>query len=115
VRWGPRRGLASAQDERILNERRRHRDRPFDVRPVAEATLEELDRLRFEHEYLPSVVARDVLAANDRTYEQRLAATKLVLSDAEPRPTVLGLLVIGKSPADWLPGAYRRLSRKRAQ
>lgn len=111
VRWGPRRGLASAQDERILNERRRHRDRPFDVQPVADATLDELDRLRFEQEYLPSVVARDVLAANERSYEQRLAATKLVLSDAEPRPTVLGLLVIGKSPADWLPGAYTQFLR----
>lgn len=111
VRWGPRRGLASAQDERILNERRRHRDRPFDVQPVADATLDELDRLRFEQEYLPSVVARDVLAANERSYEQRLAATKLVASDAEPRPTVLGLLVIGKSPADWLPGAYTQFLR----
>ncbi|KAA0218650.1 MAG: transcriptional regulator [Lautropia sp.] len=111
VRWGPRRGLASAQDERILNERRRHRDRPFDVQPVADAMLDELDRLRFEQEYLPAVVARDVLAANERSYEQRLAATKLVLSDAEPRPTVLGLLVIGKSPADWLPGAYTKFLR----
>ncbi|QVL48378.1 MAG: ATP-binding protein [Thiocapsa sp.] len=39
VRWGPRRGLASAQDERILNERRRHRDRPFDVQAVPSATI----------------------------------------------------------------------------
>lgn len=111
VRWGPRRGLASAQDERILNERRRHRDRPFDVQPVAEATLDDLDRLRFEQEYLPSLIARDVLAANDRSYGERLAATKLVMSDAAPRPTVLGLLVIGKSPADWLPGAYTQFLR----
>jgi len=111
VRWGPRRGLASAQDERILNERRRHHDRPFDIQPVAEATLDDLDRLRFEQEYLPSAVARDVLAANDRTYAQRLAASKLVLSDAEPRPTVLGLLVIGMSPTDWLPGAYTQFLR----
>lgn len=111
VRWGPRRGLASAQDERILNERRRHRDRPFDVQPVADATLDDLDRLRFEQEYLPSLVARDVLAANERSYEQKLAATKLVASDAEPQPTVLGLLVVGKSPVDWLPGAYTQFLR----
>lgn len=111
VRWGPRRGLASAQDERILNERRRHRDRPFDVQPVADATLDELDRLRFEQEYLPSLVARDVLVANDRSFEQKLAATKMVASDAEPVPTVLGLLVIGRSPADWLPGAYTQFLR----
>jgi len=111
VRWGPRRGLASPQDERILNERRRHRDRPFDVQPVASATLEDLDRLRFEQEYLPSLVARDVLMANDRTYEQKLAATKLIVSETEPRPTVLGLLVCGKEPARWISGAYTQFLR----
>jgi len=111
VRWGPRRGLATAQDERILNERRRHRDRPFDIQPVREATPEDLDRLRFEQEYLPSLVARDVLAANDRSLEQRLAATKMVASEAEPVPTVLGLLVIGRSPVDWLPCAYTQFLR----
>jgi ATP-dependent DNA helicase RecG len=111
VRWGPRRGLATAQEERILNERRRHRDRPFDVQPVQESSTNELDRLRFEQEYLPSLVARDVLDANERSYEQKLAATKMVLSDSEPTPTVLGLLVIGNSPADWIPGAYTQFLR----
>ncbi|MDR0211907.1 MAG: putative DNA binding domain-containing protein [Pseudomonas putida] len=111
VRWGPRRGLATSQDERILNERRRHHDRPFDVQPVRDADLTELDRLRFEQEYLPASVARDVLDANGRSYEQKLAATKMVLSDNEPTPTVLGLLVIGKSPADWIQGAYTQFLR----
>ncbi len=111
VRWGPRRGLASAQDERILNERRRHRDRPFDVQPLPDATLDDLDHLRFEQEYLPSVVARDVLAANERSHEQRLAATKMIAGEADTRPTVLGVLVVGKSPADWLPGAYTQFLR----
>ena len=111
VRWGPRRGLASAQDERILNERRRHRDRPFDIQPIADTTLDDLDRLRFEQEYLPSMVARDVLATNERTHEQRLAATKMIAGEADARPTVLGVLVVGKSPADWLPGAYTQFLR----
>ncbi len=111
VRWGPRRGIASAQDERILNERRRFGDRPYDVRPLRGATLDDLDRLRFEQEYLPSVVARDVIAANDRSYEQKLAATKLIASVSDQTPTVLGILVIGRSPVDWLPGAYTQFLR----
>lgn len=111
VRWGPRRGLATAQDERILNERRRHSDRPFDVQPVRDADLTDLDRLRFEQEYLPALVARDVLDANERSYEQRLAATKMVLGEEELTPTTLGLLVIGKSPSDWIPGAYTQFLR----
>lgn len=111
VRWGPRRGLATAQDERILNERRRHRDRPFDVQPVSGATIEEIDRLRFEQEYLPSLVARDVLLANERSYEQKLAATKLIVAENDPVPTVLGLLVCGRSPSDWIGGAYTQFLR----
>lgn len=111
VRWGSRRGLASAQDERILNERRRHHDRPFDVQPVREAELDDVDRLRFEQEYLPALVARDVLLANERSLEQKLAATKMVMGDTEPIPTVLGLLMVGKSPSDWIPGAYGQFLR----
>lgn len=111
IRWGPRRGLASAQDERILNERRRHRDRPFDVQPVSGATLEEIDRLRFEQEYLPSLVARDLLLANERSFEQKLAATKLIAAENEAVPTVLGLLVCGKLPSDWIGGAYTQFLR----
>jgi len=76
------------------------------VQPVRGADLADLDRLRFEQEYLLSLVARDVLNANDRSYEQRLAATKMVLGEADPTPTVLGLLVIGRSPEHWIPGAY---------
>jgi len=56
-------------------------------------------------------VARDVLMANDRTYEQKLAATKLIVSETEPRPTVLGLLVCGKEPARWISGAYTQFLR----
>lgn len=111
VRWGPRRGLASAQDERILNERRRHGDRPFDVQPMRGATLQDLDMLRFEREYLPALVAPDILAANERSLEQKLAATKMVASESEATPTVLGMLVIGTAPENWIPGAYTQFLR----
>lgn len=106
VRWGPRRGLATAQDERILNERRRHRDKPFDIQPIASATIAYLSRVRFEHEYLPALVAPDVLEANDRSYEQKLAATKMIMSELDPTPTVLGLLTLGHKPSDYIPGAF---------
>ena len=67
IRTGPRRELASAQDERILNERHRYRDQPFDLRPVAHATLADLSAARFEEDYLPGAFAADVLAANQRS------------------------------------------------
>lgn len=111
VRWGPRRGLATAQDERILNERRRHHDRPFDIQAVPSANVAQLSRVRFEHEYLPALVAPEVIEANERTYEQKLAATKMVVDEADPVPTVLGVLTLGNKPADHLPGAYGQFIR----
>lgn len=106
VRIGPRRGLASAQDERILNEKRHFLDRAFDTSPVRGSTVAELDRLAFEHEFLPQAVAPDVLAANERSYEQRLAALGMVVSADDPTPTVAGMLTLGKSPRSWISCAY---------
>ncbi len=111
IRIGPRKGIATAQDERILNEKRRHRDRPFDIQPVSSATLAELDRRSFEEEYVISAFAPDVVAANDRTYEQRLAVTKMVVSADDPVPTVLGMLVLGVQTRDFLSGAYIQFLR----
>ncbi len=53
IRTGPRKGIASAQDEAVLNEKRRFKDIPFDIQPFASATLEDIDRRSFEEEYLP--------------------------------------------------------------
>lgn len=106
VRVGPRQVRASAQDERLLNERRRSGDAPFDVQQVPTATLDDLNLGYFESEYLPRAFAREVLEANDRSRKEQLATTKMTASAADPAVTVLGLLVIGKSPQDLLPGAY---------
>lgn len=111
VRTGPRRSIATAQEERILNERRRCRDLPFDISPVPSATLAELSRLRFEEEYLPQAYAPDVLAANGRTYEQKLSSCRMVDAPDEPTPTVLGLLTLGVRPRDFIPGAYIQFLR----
>jgi ATP-dependent DNA helicase RecG len=111
IRTGPRRGLASAQDERVLNEKRRYRDRTFDTRPIQGCPLDELNRIVFENEYLPSAFARDVLAANERTYEERLASTGMVASLEDPVPTLVGVLTVGKSPRTWVPSSYVQFVR----
>lgn len=111
IRIGPRRGLASAQDERILNEKRRYRDLHFEAQPIAASSLSDLSRAIFEQEYLPNAVAADVLAANERSFEQRLASCGMVVSADEPTPTVLGQLVLGISPRTWIPGSYIQFLR----
>jgi ATP-dependent DNA helicase RecG len=111
IRIGSRRGTSTVQDERILNEKRRHRDLPFDIQPFPSATLQDISRVLFEEEYLPNAFAPDVLEANERSYEQRLAACRMIASADNPIPTTLGLLVLGKSPQDWMPGAYIQFLR----
>ena len=111
VRVGPRRATASAQDERILNERRRSLDRHFDALPVPTAVIDDLDIHRFGSDYLPRAVSRDALESNTRSIEERLAALKMIASVDEPVPTVTGLLVLGKHPQDYLPDAYIQFLR----
>jgi ATP-dependent DNA helicase RecG len=111
IRVGPSRRTASAQDERVLNEKRRFKDLHFEAHPISAASLTDLSRLTFELEYLPQAFAPDVLEANERSYEQRLAACGMVATAAEPIPTVLGLLVLGVSPRTWIPGSYIQFLR----
>ena len=113
VRIGPRRGLATAQDERILNEKRRYRDKTSDTHPIPGCPLGELNRIAFDNEYLPQAVAADVLAANSRNYEERLASTGMIASIDDPTPTVVGVLTLGKTPRTWLPCAYIQFLRVR--
>ncbi|MBP8141807.1 MAG: putative DNA binding domain-containing protein, partial [Acidovorax sp.] len=113
IRTGPRRGQASAQDERVLTEKRRYRDRSFDTHPISGSTLADLSRSYFENEFLPQAVARDVLEANGRSYEERLASLGLIASVDDPTPTVVGLLTLGKSPRTWIPSAYVQFLRIR--
>ncbi len=93
------------------SERRRHRDLPFELQPVPSATLRDLNRRLFEEEYLPAAFARDVLDANDRTYEERLAACRMIAAADQPTPTVLGILVLGVRPDDFLGGDYIQFLR----
>ena len=43
IRVGPRRAIATLEDERRLTEKRRAQDLPFDIQPVRAATLLDLD------------------------------------------------------------------------
>ena len=111
IRIGPRRGIATAQDERILNEKRRYKDIPFDLQPIPTSGVSDLNLIQFEHEYLTQAVDSDILEANERTLEEQLAVTKMIASVDEPFATVMGILVLGKNPQDFLPGAYVQFLR----
>ncbi len=111
VRIGPRRDVATAQDERILNEKRRALDIPFDIQPVPTADISALNQYQFENEYLPRAFDAETLEENERSLTERLAATKMVASADEPIPTVLGLLTFGTSPRDDIFNAWVQFLR----
>ena len=111
IRIGPRRGVATAQDERILNEKRRYLERPFDLYPIPTTGISDLNLALFSYEYLPKAFSEEILDANDRNLNEQLAATKMITAADDPIATVLGILSIGKTPQDFLPGAYVQFLR----
>jgi len=83
-----------------------YRDAPFDVQPVREASVEDLDQHLFRDTYLPSAVHASVLEENNRPFEAQMASLRLLDLGPPATPTVLGLLAVGKQPRRFLPMAY---------
>jgi ATP-dependent DNA helicase RecG len=111
VRVGPSTRLATPEEERRLSERRRAGDLPFDIRPIPSASLDELDLDLFLRTYLPASLPPDILAENQRTPEQQLASLRMSTIGPESKPTVLGILVLGKDPRRYIPGSYLQFLR----
>lgn len=109
IRVGPRRAQATIDEERRLIEKRRWGNLSFDRQPVPGTSLVDLDLDLFKNTYLPAAVAPDVLAENQRTTTEQLAALHFLGVDG--RPNVGGILVFGKDPLQWLPGAYVQFLR----
>ena len=109
IRIGPRRGFATPEEERRLTEKRRWGALRFDQQPVRGTSVGDLDLLRFHEEYLPAVIPADVLAANERDTTHQLRALRFLAPDG--CATAAGLLICGKDPRSWLPGAYVQFVR----
>jgi ATP-dependent DNA helicase RecG len=111
IRVGPRRAIATAEEERRLAEKRRAKDLPYDIQPVHSATLEDLDYDIFRQVYLPSSLPAEIIEKNDRSIEDQLTSLRFASVEPPPIPTVLGILVVGKDPTRFLPGAYIQFLR----
>lgn len=109
VRIGPRRGYASAEEERRLTEKRVWQALPFDQQPIIGATDKDIDSLRFCEEFLPATVDPDILIENGRSIPQQMQTLRVITRDG--RPTAMGILVCGKDPRAWIPGAYVQFVR----
>lgn len=104
IRVGPRKGIANEQEERVLTERRVALARSFDARPCSEATLDEIALGQFDA-YRREAVDPETISANHRSVELQLASLRLY--DPERAcPTHAGVLLFGKNPRFFMPGAY---------
>lgn len=104
IRVGPRKAIANEQEERMLSERRIALAKSFDAQPCTESKIEDLALGQFDA-YRREAVDAETIAANHRSMEQQLASLRLY--DPERRcATHAGILLIGKNPRFFLPGAY---------
>lgn len=114
IRVGPRRAIATAEEERRLMEKRRANNLPFDLTAIESASMEDLDLDLFRRTYLPSALAPDIIEENNRSVEDQLSSLRFITAEqdiARRRATVLGILVSGKDPREYIPGAYVQFLR----
>ena len=108
VRVGPSVREGSMEDERLLTERRRAADLPFDSRPVNRARIGDLDQDFLRGHYLPNAIAPEVLERNTRPVDHQLRSLRLVQGE---KPTWGAILAFGLDPQAFLPGAYVQFLR----
>ena len=105
IRTGPSTGIATAEQERRLEERRVDRARTWDTRACVDASLNDLALDIFKSTYLPSGVSRAVLEENGRSIEEQLGSLRFYHKKLNA-PTNAAVLLFGKDPLYFFPGAY---------
>jgi ATP-dependent DNA helicase RecG len=105
IRVGPRRSLATVDEENILNERRALYAKTYDLVPALGASIEDLSEEYFQLAYLPLAIDEDTLKANGRSVKQQMTALRF-FDLKQDCPTNAGILVFGLNPLFYLPGAY---------
>lgn len=105
IRIGPRRDIASAEEERILAERCASSLPTFDTRPCREAKLDDIDVDTIVKEYLPKAIDEETLAGDKRPLKEQLASLHLFNMQWDC-PTYAALIIFGRNPKYFMPGAY---------
>jgi len=109
IRVGPRRATATPEEERRLAEKQVWHNLPFDSRPLPDASLEDLDLIRFETEYVPSATSPEIRRQNGRPIKEKLRALRLI--SREDKPVGAAILLFGANPRAYFPGAYVQFLR----
>ncbi len=105
IRVGPSARLASPEEERRLTERRVDRARTWDLQACVGSSLDDLAIELFRLTYLPQAVSRQVIEENGRPIEEQLGSLRFYHKPLDA-PTNGALLLFGKDPESFVPGAY---------
>jgi ATP-dependent DNA helicase RecG len=81
----------------------------FDAYPLKEAVIDDIS-LRLFDEYRNQTINAEIIASNNRTTEEKLASLRCFDLKAKA-PTIAGILLFGKNPRHFLPGAYIQFLR----
>ncbi|MEA3282198.1 MAG: ATP-binding protein [Euryarchaeota archaeon] len=102
IRIGPTTRKATPDEEFELV--RRSGRFPFDMMPVREAAVEDLDMLKFEQEFLAKRVSSGILSVNHRSPIEWAENLKFLVREGDRLiPTVAAILLFGKNPQSLLP------------
>jgi len=105
IRIGPRKDIASAEEERILSERSTASLATFDITPCPEASLDDLFVDKIKTEYLSQAIDEEILSNDRRPLEEQLASLRLY-NKKYNCPTYAAIILFGKNPKYFLPGCY---------
>ena len=105
IRIGPRKDLATHEEEELLIERRGGRFLTFDTTPCQEATIDDIDTRLFSMQYLPYAVDEETLRNDTRSIKQQMASLRL-FDLKKDCPTYAAIIMFGKNPKYFLFGDY---------
>ncbi len=105
IRLGPRRGIATETEEKMLTERRASFAKTYDLIPCLGATIDDLSLEYFKLSYLPLAIDKETLTENGRDVKVQLASLRFF--DLQHNcPTNAGVLMFGTNPLFFFPSAY---------
>lgn len=110
IRVGPRRDIATIDEERILSERCASSLPTFDTRPCREATIDDIHTDVIVSEYLSKAIDPEVLANDRRSLKEQLASLRLYNLTYDC-PTYAAMVMFGRNPKYFMPGAYIQFVR----
>lgn len=103
IRIGPRRDIATLDEERLLTEKRMSNMASFDASPCYKATLEDIYVDFVREEYIPKAIDAGELKDDTRPIREQMAS--LGLYDLQYNcPTNACIVLFGKKPKQFLPG-----------